>query len=330
MPRLGCPHCDALLETLAPLTSNAQVECGACDRSFLSNEAIIPAFSPAPFSRDLPAGFGRGGKLDQVLLSAIEMLRSHVWALLVTSLFVNAVWFAVVGWPSNFLIGQWRFMLAGESTDLGSFAALMTATFAVGMMIAPMSAYAWIVMARLSLHICRYGTPRPVSVAAAVSHWKVPFRSVWQISVLFVALGVMFATIVVGGLVVTIALSLWTDPQSATLIGTLGMGTILIGGLFSMQWLLWPSLFLIADDRANLTTAVRWSVRLAREHRKLSLSLVTVYFLLATLGKLFFYVGEVVTIPIAIIPMAIGYLKMTGGEQAVDLVCIVTRSVRAC
>lgn len=315
VPRLGCPHCGALLETLTPLTPNSQCNCGACTRLFLSTEADVPPLQPAPFSPDVSQGFGRGVTVDRVLMPAIGLLKSHVSALLITSLFVNSLWFAVVGLPADLLIGQWRSALAGQSTELGSFVVIILATFGLVLLMVPMSAYAMVVMVRLSLQICRYGMSRPLTIGAALSHWHVPFRVLGQVSALFIAVGGMLAAIVLSGIVVIVGLSLIVDPQSATLIGTLGMGTILIGGVFAMQWLLWPGLFLIADERANLLTAVCWGVRVAREHRKLTLSLVTVYFLLATLGKLIFYVGEVVTAPMAIVPMALGYLRMTGGES---------------
>lgn len=308
--RFGCPYCDALLETHASLTPETRLNCGACDRTFSSTDKTTSPFQPEP----LP-GFGRGVTLDRVLLPAIGLLKSHALALLIVSLWVNVVWFVVVGVPADLLIDQWRSMFANESNELVSFVGVVTGTFAVGLLIASMSAYAMIVMVRLSLRISRYGARRRITLGEALSHWKVPLRAVWDVGVLFITMGVMLAATVVIGLVGTLSLSLMTDPRSATLIGTFGMGTMLIGFVFAMQWLLWPVLFLIADERANLTTAVRWGVRLARNHRKLSISLVTVYFLLTTLGSLLFYVGQVVTTPIAIVPLAIGYLKMTGSES---------------
>lgn len=314
--RVVCRECGALLEALATeRSSNERFKCGACECEFAAESSsslveptLLPGFAP-------PSGIAKGVTLDQVLLPAISLLKSHWLPLLCMSFIVNAFWVAVIGWPAKFLWSQWSTLLGDESADLVSLGSVFAATCAVGILAAPVSSYTMMAMARLSLRIARYGNHDRVTVRSSIADLRVPFMAVMRVSVILVGLGVILGSVLVGGLLMTIALSLALDPQSATLIGTLGMGTALIGFVFLMQWLIWPSIFLISDERATLMTALTWGTRLAREYRSLSLSLVTVYFLMATLGSLLFYVGQIATTPVAMLPMAIGYLRMTGGQN---------------
>ncbi|SMP37865.1 hypothetical protein SAMN06265222_10135 [Neorhodopirellula lusitana] len=243
------------------------------------------------------------------------MLKSHLFSLLGVSLIVNLIWFAVIGWPARILYQQWQTLGdIGKGDELVAVGVL-GATLAVGILSAPLSAYAMAVMIRLALRISRYGQRSPLGLRSAMGELWVPLAVTMRLTVLFILMGFTLFAVLMVGLFVVIALSLAMDPKQAVLLGTFGLGSILIAIVFLFQWLMWPVTFLIADERGNFAAAFSGGISLARQHRRLSLSLVTVYFVLATVGSLLLYVGQIVTTPVAMMALAIGYLQMTGGQR---------------
>ncbi len=318
--RTVCPQCHAVLELQRPADTGTFL-CGACDceQSIASHESarFDSSLNIAAPHLTAMSKINVSASLDTVFLQSITLFREHIAMLLAASLAVNVIWFVIIGFPADALVRLWQEVLGGSTGDARLLAMTFGGTGLVGVLIAPVSAYGMIVIVRLALQIARYGSAghgRGIMrrVLAALS---IPVRPVLRMSGLFLLLGMMFACLLGVCLVAVVILSFLLDPNTATWVGTLAVGAIVIATVFLLQWLLWPAAFLIADGRTDITAGVSWSVRLAWRNRKLTLSLVTVYFILATVGSMFFYVGQIVTTPLAILPLAIGYLRMTGGQM---------------
>lgn len=317
--RAVCPHCQAVLECESPV-EGMSLPCGACEETFdwpfrdgLPNDESFNTAAPhRSVMREVPAGTS----LDSVFLSAIIRLQRHWGVLLAVSLAVNVMWFAAISFPANALAELWGQMTGGDGGDGRLLVMMLGGTLLVGALIAPMSAYAVVALIRIALRIARFDLQeRSASTLARLgTALKMPVMPVIRVTVLFIAIGMTGLFFLGIGLIAIVILSLFLEPRTATLAGVFGVGAALISFVFLLQWLLWPAIFLIADERTDLSSGLTWGVRLAWKHRKLALSLVTVYFVLATVGSLLFYVGQVVTTPLALQPMATGYLKMTGGQ----------------
>jgi len=319
--RIVCPHCRAVLEGDAS-TESMSMRCAACEEVF-DARAENGTTKNGSLNQSAPhetvmSEVLVGASLDQVFLPAVTHLREHVWVLLLTSLIVNLIWFAVIGFPLDALADSWSQLLRGDAAGDGRLLAVtLGGTVLLGLLIATVSAYTISVMIRLSLRIVRYDAlERDTALLRRVgAALNVPFMRVLRLALLLIAVGMVGVFFWGIGLVAIVVLSLYVAPQTATLVGVVGVGIVSVGVFFLLQWLLWPVVFFIADGRTDLITGLSWGVRLAWRHRKLTLSLVTVYFVLATVGSMLFYVGQMVTTPLAMVPMAIGYRKMTGGGE---------------
>ena len=318
--RTNCPHCHAVLE-LQPPSDPGMILCGACDHEqHITNDELArfdSTLNTAAPHHTAMSGISVSASLDTVFLQSITMFREHVAVMLATSLAVNLIWFAIIGFPADALVSLWKEVLGSSAGDARLLAMTLGGTGLVSVLLAPVSAYGMIVMIRLSLQIARYGSPgNDVGILRRVlAALSIPIRPVLRLSGLFLLLGLLFTCLLGVCLVAVVVLSFLLDPKTATWVGTLAVGAIVIATVFLLQWLLWPAVFLIADCRADLASGVSWSVRLAWCNRKLTLSLVTVYFILATVGSMLFYVGQIVTTPLALLPMAMGYLRVTGGQM---------------
>ncbi|WP_044252661.1 hypothetical protein [Rhodopirellula sp. SWK7] len=315
--RTVCPQCYAVLEIGRPADSVA-ITCGACDAAFESTAADRTSqrlLNQAAPHLSVMRSLDVDTSLDSLFVSAIVCLRKHWLLLLMTSIVVNLVWFATIGFPIDALVGGWRQLTSGTA-DSGAITATLGGTVLISILATPVSAYCMIVLVRLMLAITRHGeSPQVRGVLANVmASLRVPFWSVLRLSALFLIVGISMGTLFGIGIIAIVGLSFTMDPQTAIWVGTLSVGAVLIAAVFVLQWLLWPAVFFISDGRADLMTSLSWGARLAMRHRKLTLSLVTVYFVLATAGSLLFYVGQIITTPLAMLPLAIGYLRMTGGE----------------
>jgi hypothetical protein len=318
--RTVCPQCHAVLELQRPADTGTFL-CGACDceQSIASDESarFDSSLNIAAPHLTAMSKINVSASLDTVFLQSIALFREHFALLLATSLAVNVIWFALIGFPADALARLWQEVLGSSAGDARLLAMTFGGTGLVGVLIAPVSAYGMIVIIRLSLQIARYGSTGPGLgfLRRVLASLSIPVRPVMRLSGLLLLLGMMLACLLGVCLVAIVVLSFLLDPNTATWVGTLAVGAIVIVTVFLLQWLLWPAVFLIADGRTDLLAGVSWSVRLAWRNRKLTLSLVTVYFILATVGSMFFYVGQVVTTPLAMLPLAIGYLRVTGGQM---------------
>lgn len=322
--RTVCPHCLAVLETRVQ-PEPFSIRCGACGETnpwpLENGSAVDRSLNQAAPHENAMVGVKIPAALDSVFLPAIDGLSKHGVVLILTSLTVNLIWFALIGLPADALGGLWRELPDDVVGDAGLLAMALGGTALVGLLIAPVSAYSMIVLIRLALRIAREGDSDLASgtlkrIAAAL---RVPAMTVARLAVLFIAIGMLAMGTLLVGLIAIIILSLVLAPATATNVGVLGVGAILISILFILQWLLWPVIFFIADERTDLVSGISWGVRLAWHNRKLTVSLVTVYFVLATVGSMLFYIGQIVTTPLAVLPMAVGYLYMTGGQTNDEL-----------
>ncbi|EMI55371.1 hypothetical protein [Rhodopirellula sallentina] len=315
--RTICPHCKAVLEIDRRSSSSVAI-CGACDadvefdRSSRNTPATINHSSPGDSAlRSFPIV----PALDGILVKAIVFLREHWLVLLLTSVAANLIWFVLIGWPINMLREGWS-QLGREDGGSLSLGTLLSGSAITGFLLVPVSAYTLVVLVRLSLEITRYGATLQTEnkLSQIVNALRVPFSIIMRMTGLLLMVATLFAFTSFIGLIATVCLSFAMDQQTAVWVGTLFVGALLVGIIFLLQWLLWPTVFFISDGRADLITATQWGAGLSMRHRKLTVSLVTIYFVLATAGSMLFYVGQILTTPIATLPLAIGYLRMTGGE----------------
>ncbi|WP_047812257.1 hypothetical protein [Rhodopirellula islandica] len=334
--RVTCPHCMALIEF--PLVSRGEESggglpssgvCAACSQpidlstfrenspadphSFANRQRAVTLLQPAESS------------VESVLFDAFQLFRSNWNVLLGVSCLTTLIWFVLVAWPCQQLSELWT--LAQQDT-----AQLLTFLLASGMVAGVgilTTAYTTSVMARMTLAVSRYGRgSHQPSIRFAPDSNETPSRGRLSVpaSVLFhmtlfmLFVAVVMAMLLVLGVIAMIAfmLVLPLPRETATLVGTFSVGCVYFVLIFALQWLLWPSVFLIADRRAPFGESLRESFALSWVHRKVSLKVVTFYFLLSTVGALLFYVGQAITAPIASLPLAMAYLRMTGGQTVLD------------
>lgn len=111
----------------------------------------------------------------------------------------------------------------------------------------------------------------------------------------------------------TYLLSMVGSPALATL---LGVGHSMMSAAIALLvcCLFWPWLMIASDNRASWNESLRISVALASHHKLLSLLIVLIGLLLAVVGTAICSIGHVVTAPLTLLMLAIGYLRLTGQE----------------
>jgi hypothetical protein len=263
--------------------------------------------------------------IESVLFDAFQLFRSNWKVLLGVSCLTTVIWFLLVVWPCKKLSGLWS-LAQHDAAQLLTF--LLSCIVVAGIAILT-TAYTTSVMARMTLAVSRYGRCRnreTIQYAPGANETpsrgslSVPMSVLFHMSLFMLFVAVVLALLLVLGVITMIAfmLVLPMPRETATLVGTFTVGCVYFVLIFALQWLLWPSVFMIADRRASFTESLKESVSLSWVQRRLSLKVVTFYFLLSTIGALLFYVGQALTAPIASLPLAVAYLRMTGGQTAFD------------
>lgn len=333
--RITCPKCVALIEF--PVVSRGADKsenvpnrgvCAACshliDIPTVGN--AIPADPHSFANRQRAVSLLRPAEpsIESVLFDAFELFRGNWKVLLGVSCLTTLVWFVLVAWPCRKLSDLWT-LAQQDTTQILTF--LLATVMVVGSGVLT-TAYTTSVMARMTLAVARYGRCRrqasvgfdPQSDATpSRGSLFVPASVLFHMSLFMLLVALAMGMLLVVGVGVMIAFMLVLPRETATLVGTFSVGCVYFVLIFALQWLLWPSVFLIADRRTSFGESLRQSFALSWVHRRVSLKVVTFYFLLSTIGALLFYVGQAFTAPIASLPLAVAYLRMTGGQTALDV-----------
>ncbi|MFG0268207.1 MAG: hypothetical protein ACF8AM_24075 [Rhodopirellula sp. JB055] len=333
--RVTCPNCVALIEFPIVPRSDSIDEvpmsgvCTACSHAidFSQFEGKPPA-DPHSFAnrqRAVALLNPTEASIESVLFDAFQLFRSNWKVLLGVSCLTTLIWFLLVVWPCQKLSGLWS--LAQQ--DAAQLLTFLLASILVAGIANLTTPYTTSVIARMTLAVSRYGrchNRETIQYAPGANETpsrgslSVPVSVLFHMSLFMLFVAVVMAMLLVLGVIAMIAfmLVLPFPRETATLVGTFSVGCVYFVLIFTLQWLLWPTVFLIADRRASFTESLRESFSLSWVHRRVSLKVVTFYFLLSTIGALLFYVGQALTAPIASLPLAVAYLRMTGGQTALD------------
>ncbi|MCC9656856.1 hypothetical protein [Rhodopirellula halodulae] len=327
--RITCPECSALLELAwnpaanpSAETGTSETECTACHRTIDLNRIdrgeLADTHSFAVRQEAAERLRLEPPSVERVLVQAMRLLRFNWKVLLIVSCFTTFVWFALVVWPCQQLSQLWS-LAQQDPTQLLVFIA---AGLMVSLVTAITTAYTTSVMARTTLAVSRYGkhTSKPNPSGIELGRLTVPFGVLGNMTCFMGIVGFLAGILLVLGVLAMVVcmLVLPMPRETATLVGTFVVGCVYFVLIFSLQWFLWPAVFLIADRRASVLDALSQGVGLAWRFRSISLKVVTFYFLLSTVGALLFYVGQAITTPLASLPLAVAYLRMTGGQTALD------------
>lgn len=309
-----CPECDAIVEFVdveGPLVG----VCGACRRSidveWTSDVAGVATLNQTPPHRRV-SDAARRPTVDEVFPPAMVLFRRWLGSLLGLSLCTSLVWFSLVAVPGAWLSSLWR-RWNGDATGL--MAVLLATVLFIGISII-VTAYSVTVMARATLEVAR-GT----AGAASSRAWRLSVSpgALMRLTLLFgIVASVLGAVLLLSVATMVIAAMIW-QAERAVLIGTMISGGVLMVVAGILQWWLWPAVWFIVDGRADLWHAVRWSTSLTWRFRRLSAALVVAYVVITTIGSLGFYVGQILTTPLAMMPLSVAYLRMTGGQNAFSL-----------
>lgn len=334
--RVTCPNCVALIEF--PVVSrnnepNNQTlhsgSCGACshliDLQVAGNQVPADPHSFANRQRAVSLLQPNESSVESVLFDALQLFRCNWKVLLGVSCLTTLIWFVLVAWPCSKLSDLWT-VAQQDATQIPTFVLATLMVVCVGILT---TAYTTSVMARMTLAVARYGRGRnqaPVRFAPGSDAMpsrgslSVPPRVLFHMTLFMLFVAVMMGMLLVVGVGVMIAfmLVLPFPRETATLVGTFSVGCVYFVLIFALQWLLWPSVCLIADGRSSFGQSLQQSFALSWVHRRVSLKVVTFYFLLSTVGALLLYIGQAITTPIASLPLAVAYLRMTGGQTALD------------
>ncbi|MEM9365618.1 MAG: hypothetical protein AAGD07_06440 [Planctomycetota bacterium] len=229
--------------------------------------------------------------------------------MLTTSLVTWLIWVVVMG------VCSWavRAQLQRPSISLGQAILGGLFAFAAVLIAITVTALTQAMMIRAALLVARHSSRisfRHVLHACC----QVRFQEVLRLSLLYGIALSFLSVALVGVLVFMVMASLMLPSETATYAGVFLGGMVMLVVAVVLQWWLWVPAFLIADSRTDLPRGIAAGLRITRTHRRLTLMLMIVYFAIATVGSLAAYVGQVFAIPLAIMPLAVGYLRLTGGE----------------
>ena len=229
--------------------------------------------------------------------------------MLTVSLVTWSIWVAVIGGCSWVVRAQFQ----RPSISLGQ--AVLGGLIAFGAVLAgiAVTALTQAMMIRSSLLVSRH-SDRVSFRHVLRSCGQVRFQEVLRLSLLYGIALSFLSVALVGVLVFMVVAGLLLPTETATYAGVLVGGMVMLIVAMLLQWWLWVPAFLIADSRTDLPRSIAAGLRITRTHRRLTLMLIIVYFAIATVGSLAAYVGQVIAIPLAIMPLAVGYIRLTGGE----------------
>tara|TARA_R110002049_G_scaffold4601_5_gene32683 strand:+ start:954118 stop:955149 length:1032 start_codon:yes stop_codon:yes gene_type:complete len=109
---------------------------------------------------------------------------------------------------------------------------------------------------------------------------------------------------------VAFAASSVMDPDVAgPVFAIIGFAAFFVGTLM-IQWLLWPWIFVVSDDKGTALGSITTGYQIARHNLLTSFLLIIISTVLSVLGSAC-YIGQVVTAPLTMLMFAIAYLMMT-------------------
>lgn len=319
-PRQDCPCCGAVIEfaeardfpgaqnnatETAVESTPARGQCDACGAEL--DVAAALTINASPPQAGVLAAQRPPVRAEDMFLPAMSLFRRRWGVLLSVSLATWLLWVALVVVPGRWLGELWQ-QSGGDAANVPA-ALLGTAIYAVVGLI--VTAYSMAVMMRATVRIVRWGDG-PIRLRVPVA---VVLRIAWTLSLASLGLAAMMGA---GVALMVVAALVW-EPERAVLIGSFLAGLLIMAAAFVMQWWVWPSLFLIADERADWWHSLIWGNHLICRNVRVSLILVIAYVAVSTVGALPMTVGQIVTTPLAMMPLAMAYVRMTGGRDALTI-----------
>lgn len=122
---------------------------------------------------------------------------------------------------------------------------------------------------------------------------------------------VVVATVIGGAIAVIATLGAGQELIAVALIAA---AVLLLPAMFVAWWLLWSWPFIVSDDKGTAIGSMRAAYAITMNNKATSLLLLLVTGALSTAGMLACYIGTIITTPLTLLMMAIGYLLITNQE----------------
>ncbi|TWU41218.1 hypothetical protein Q31b_26570 [Novipirellula aureliae] len=166
------------------------------------------------------------------------------------------------------------------------------------------SAYATVGWSRMALAVAR-NEPEPLS--RLLPPIRLVFRLILGGIIMLALLGLAIGIVVAftAGLAMAVANDGLIVGVTFLLLGALSI-VIMVG-----QWLLWPWVFVVSDDKGSAIESIRIAYGISINNKLTSLLIVVFSFVLSTLGSMMCYVGHFVTTPATVLLFAVAYLMLT-------------------
>lgn len=324
--RRDCPTCRAVIEFVVPQSvvpqsvlseegvSGAGVSgagdapatglCGACGREV----SICPVPTVAlPISPSAEIYRPPAVRVDEAVLRTPRLFRTQWVPLLVLSTLLHLLWYLSAGLPS--LLMTW-FDWPATAVQIVLFAS--AGAMGVAMTIVVTSV---VVLGLLQgvLRVARYGEAQRFAATDLLPS-RFDGRTVAGMSGLVVLFLAGLAVSMGLALVAMVIAMLAFPPEQASAWAVVVASAMVLLVALSLELILWPAAFLIADGRAGLLGSVHRSVELSWRHLRSSFQLIVICTIISTIGSLLFPVLPIIAAPLALLPLADGYIQMTGSR----------------
>ena len=239
--------------------------------------------------------------IEEIVSPTLAIFQARWQPVILSALIVLAVSIAGLAVPFGVL-----FALAGMANGGGGVAAGMSI---LGMLLLfpvllLLSAYIMVGWSRVMLAVVR-DEPSPLS------QMMPPLRLVGRFLIggLIILAGFVALMVFVG--LFGWAAQAMGGGEVAFLVVNL-LGTVLgTAGGFAIQFLMWPWIYVVCDDRVGSIDSLRVGFAIAMQNKVTTLLLVLCSIVLSIIGTLLCYVGQLVTIPATMLLFAVGYLLIS-------------------
>ncbi|MEM6362988.1 MAG: hypothetical protein AAF539_02135 [Planctomycetota bacterium] len=325
--RRNCPVCNAIIEfeTLGSATSNSDEStvadplpasdsvpklgrCGAC-----AAEVAIKATDTLNRNPPTPVGDKTSPlTTDLIVADAYAAIRRQSTLLISASALTWLMWLALVAIPGKWLWDLWQRMDSGGADQLiVGMGPLLAATAMYSFVALATTAYTHLIMGRVALCIARHHVPPNRFDALDLS---CSLRVWWRLVCVWMMIKFVLTVTLLCGVALLVLTSLFIDSQRAIIVGTFASGVLFLLVAGMLQWWLWPAMLLIVDQRADLVHSLSWARVMSMRHARLSLSMVVAYTVITTIGSLLLVIGQILATPLAVMPLACAYIRLTGGQ----------------
>lgn len=322
--RQVCPSCNRDLE-LPSDAMGRMAKCPACDATFQIGQTTQPTpepvLAPVTASVETPNSTAnpyqsassvaepllKAGPLD-IAQKTIEEITAPVlpifaerWVPLILSpLIVAAVSVFVIGVPTVVLIA-----IAGTVHE----AAILVVFPLIILFSVLFSCYSTVGLTRVALATAR-------DEISPLSQLLPPFSIVMRFTGGVLLLTMAMGAVTMVSLLIVVGIANTAGGETiATLLGILGFIVAMVA-MFAMQWLLWPWVFVVSDNKGTALGAFGQSYKISDANRMTSFMLLVASIVLSMIGAALCSIGQLVTTPITVLMYAVAYLMLTNQPVA--------------